>query len=87
MIIYGNVYLTVNEKGETKNVFATIGMAIDAIAYDKGRVMPDHVVESSLTSYKWKGKDGNIHSLEIKECPVCKDVTIDYMDRPRSLKL
>ena len=34
------VFLTVNEKGETQNVFATVGMAIDAIAYDKCRIMP-----------------------------------------------
>lgn len=81
------VFLTVNQDGETQNVFATVGMAIDAIAYDKGRVMPDHIVESSPTAYKWKGNDGKIYSLEIMECDVCKDVTMDYMCKPRTFKL
>lgn len=81
------VYLTVDEKGETQNVFATVGMAIDAIAYDKGRIMPDHIIEETMTSYKWKGNDGKTYSLEIRECPVCKDVTCDYMNRPRVFTL
>lgn len=81
------VYLTVNQDGETQNVFLTIGMAIDAIAYAMGRVMPDHIIESSPTAYKWKGNDGKTYSLEIKECDVCKDVTMDYMCKPRTFKL
>lgn len=81
------VYLTVNEKGETQNVFATVGMAIDAIAYNKCRIMPDHIIEETMTSFKWKGNDGKIYSLTIMECPVCKDVTMDYMNKPRVFKL
>ena len=81
------VYLTVNEKGETQNVFATLGMAIDAIAYNKCRIMPDHIIEDTMTSMKWKGNDSKTYSLEIKECPVCKDVTRDYMNCPRTLTL
>ena len=61
------VYLTVNEKGETQNVFATLGMAIDAIAYNKCRIMPDHIIEDTMTSMKWKGNDSKTYSLEIKE--------------------
>ena len=81
------VYLTVNQDGETQNVFVTIGMAIDAIAYNKGRIMPDHITEETMTSFKWKGNDGKTYSLEIKECDVCKDVTMDYMSKPRTFKL
>ena len=81
------VFLTVNETGETQNVFATIGIAIDAIAYDKGRIMPDHITEETMTSYKWKETNGTEHSLEIKECDICKDVTLDYMYKPRTYKL
>lgn len=82
-----NVYLTVDEKGETQNVFVTLGMAIDAIAYNMGRIIPDNIIESSLTAFKWKGRDGKTYSLEIKECPVCKDVTMDYVCKPRTIKL
>lgn len=81
------VYLTVNEKGETQNVFMTIGMAIDAIAYNKVRIMSDHIIEETMTSFKWKGNDGKTYSLEIMECDVCKDVTYDYMCKPRTFKL
>ena len=81
------VYLTVNEKGETQNVFATIGMAIDAIAYAAGRITPGFVTGMTLTSVRWKGNDKKEYSLEILECPVCKDVTMDYMCKPRSLNL
>ena len=81
------VYLTVNEKGETQNCFATLGTAIDAIAYDAGRIMPDHMTEKTLTYFTWKGNDGKRHSLEIKECPICKDVTLDYMSKPRAITL
>lgn len=81
------VYLTVNENGETQNCFSTIGTAIDAIAYDAGRIMPNNIIEQTLTSYKWKGNNGENHSLEIKECPICKDVTLDYMNKPRSITI
>lgn len=82
-----DMYLTVNQDGVTQNLFATLGKAIDAIAYDRGRIMPDHIIESTPTMFKWKGNDGKIYSLEVKQCPVCKDVTLDYMNRPRDIKL
>ena len=82
-----DMYLTVDQDGVTQNLFATLGKAIDAIAYDKGRIMPDSIIESTLTMYKWKGTDGKIYSLEVKQCPVCKDVTLDYTNRPRNIEL
>ena len=82
-----DVYLIVNEKGETLNVFATAGMAIDDIAQNACRIEENHITEKTATMLKWKGRDGKEYSLEIKRCPVCKDVTMDYMNKPRAFIL
>jgi hypothetical protein len=82
-----DMYLTVDQDGVAQNLFATLGMAIDAVAYDKTRLMEDCITEHTPTLLKWKGRDGKDYSLEVMRCPVCKDVTRDYMERPRSVEL
>lgn len=77
------VYLTVDGNGVTKNVFATLGMAIDAIEMAAKRVEESFIEERTISSLKWKGRNGNEYSLEIKKCPICTDVRMDYMNRPR----
>ena len=77
------VYLTVDEKGVTENVFATLGMAIDAIEMAAKRVEESFIEERTISSLKWKKKKKKSYSLEIKKCPICTDVKMDYMNRPR----
>lgn len=77
------VYLTVNEKGVTENVFATLGMAIDAIEMAANRIEESFIEERTISSLKWKGRDKKSYSLEIKKCPICTDVKMDYMNRPK----
>ena len=81
------VYLIVNEKGETENVFATLGMAIHAIEFKKTRICPEFITYDSLTRTEWTGRDGVGHSRQVQEIYICKNVTLDYMDRPRDVKL
>lgn len=81
------VYLIANEKSETLNVYATVGMAIDAISYNARRIANDSILELSRTKLKWRGRNGDKHFLEIRECPICKDVTLDYMNMPRTFVL
>jgi hypothetical protein len=78
------VYLTVDGNGVTKNVFATLGMAIDAIEMCEERICEELITERTITSLKWNGRDGNEYSLEIKKCPICTDVRVDYMNEPRA---
>lgn len=77
------VYLTVNEKGVTENVFATLGMAIDAIEMAANRIEESFIEERTISFLKWKGRDQKSYSLEIKKCPICTDVKMDYMNRPK----
>lgn len=81
------VYLIVDDKDVTHNVYATIGMALDAITYNYHRLDADNVLEISRTKLKWRYRQGNERFMEIKECPICKDVTNDYMSQPRAFKL
>lgn len=86
---HGNqvVYLTVNEKNEVQNVFVTIGMAIDSIGYNAKRLDYNCIDSKSLSKLEWHGRDGKKHSLEIKVCSPCTDMSLDYMYRPRALAL
>lgn len=86
---HGNqvVLLTVDENNKVQNVFVTIGMAIDSIGYNANRLDPNCIEKRSLTKLEWHGRDGQKHSLEIKKCSPCTDVSLDYMDRPRALAL
>lgn len=81
------VYLIVDDKGVTHNVYGTVGMALDAISYNYHRLDPEFVLEVSRTKLKWKDRQGNERFMEIKECPICKDVTMDYMNMPRDFEL
>lgn len=81
-----SVYLIV-QNGETVNVFATLGLAIDCIAYNANRIAKECITSQTLTKLEWKGRDTSENVLEIKECPICKDVTLDYMDKPRSVNV
>lgn len=81
------VYLKVNEKGETENVFATLGRAIDDLALEGVRIDENLIKSKTISSLKWQGRDGKSRSYEIKEAPICKDVNFDYMDMPRTLTL
>lgn len=82
-----DMYLTVDQDGVTQNLFATLGKAVDAIAYERTRIVDDCIIEHLPTMLRWKGRDNGTYSLEVKRCPVCKDVTLDYMQRPRSIEL
>lgn len=81
------VYMTVNEKGETQNVFATLGMAIDDVYLQSKRISEELHRKLTRTKFSWRGRDGIDYSLEVKVCPVCKNVNMDYMARPRSCTL
>lgn len=81
------VYLIVDDTEVTHNVYATVGMALDAIEYNYYRLDPDCVLELSRTKLRWKDRHGKERFLEIKECPICKDITMDYMNTPRAFKL
>ena len=81
------VYLLVNDEGRTENVFATLGMALHAMAYRKTRICPEFITHDSLTRTEWTGRDGKARSLQVQEVWVCKDVTTDYMCEPRDVTL
>ena len=78
-------YLKVDQDGKTKNVFATIGKAIDNLSLEAKRIDKSHIVSKTLSTLKWKGRDGKNYSYEIKECSICEDIHLDYMDYPRAL--
>lgn len=78
------VYLVVDENNITVNVFASLGLAIADIELNRERIVKEnHNPDSTLTNFMWGGRDGKSHSLTIKECPICTDVTTDYMFSPR----
>lgn len=79
------VYLKVNQNGETENVFATIGKAIDDLDLEAKRIEESHIVSKTLSTLKWRGRNGKDFSYEIKECPICDDIRIDYTLCPRAL--
>ena len=79
------VYLKVDQDGKTKNVFSTVGKAIDNLSLEAKRIDKSHIVSKTLSTLKWKGRDGKNYSYEIKECPICEDTHLDYMDLPRAL--
>lgn len=79
------VYLKVNQNGETENVFATIGKAIDDLYLEAKRIDENLIVSKTLSTLKWRGRNGKDFSYEIKECPICNDISLDYMDCPRVL--
>lgn len=79
------VYLIVDESGKTLNVFATIGMAIDCIGLCAKRIEPSFITFRDLTCVQWNGRNGQEHSCKIEKCPICTDVNMDYMNRPRNL--
>lgn len=81
------VYLKVNQNGETENVFATIGKAIDDLDLEAKRIDENLIVSKTLSTLKWRGRNGKDFSYEIKECPVCNDIRLDYMNCPRILSL
>ena len=79
------VYLKVDQDCKTKNVFSTVGKAIDNLSLEAKRIDKSHIVSKTLSTLKWKGRDGKNYSYEIKECPICEDIHLDYMDFPRAL--
>lgn len=80
------VYLIVDQDGATVNVFASLGLAIADIELNKERIVKEnHNPESTLTNFMWGGRDGKKYSLTIKECPICTDPRMDYMDKPRDV--
>lgn len=81
------VYLKVNEKGETVNVFGSLGMAICGIEMSVSRTCDDLIEEHTLTKLVWHERMNTEikHSYTIMECPVCTDITLDYMDAPRAV--
>lgn len=80
------VYLIVDQDGATVNVFASLGLAIADIELNKKRIVKEnHNQESTLTNFMWGGRDGKKYSLTIKECPICTDPHMDYMDKPRDV--
>lgn len=85
------VYLKINEKGETLNVFDSLGMAICGIEQEAKRIFADLIEEQTLTRIVWHEKPHPEvkHSRTIMECPICNNVTLDYMDglRPVARKL
>lgn len=81
------VYLKVNQNGETVNVFATVGGAIDDLNLEAARIDKNLIVSKTLSTLKWRGREGKIYSYEIKECPICKDISLDYMYYPRVFTL
>ena len=81
------VYLKINEKGETVNVFDSLGKAISGIEMEAKRIFAELIEHQSLTKIVWHEKidTEKKHSYEIKECPICDFVELDYMDRPRAV--
>lgn len=79
------VYLKVDQDGKTKNVFATVGKAIDNLSLEAKRINKSLIISKTLSTLKWNGRDGKNYSYEIKECPICEDIHLDYMDFPRAL--
>ena len=80
------VYLIVDENNVTVNVFASLGLAIADIELNKKRIVKEnHSPESTLTNFMWGGRDGKKYSLTIKECQICTDPHMDYMDKPRDV--
>ena len=79
------VYLKVDQDGKTKNVFSTVGKAIDNLSLEAKRIDKSLIISKTLSTLKWKGRDGKNYSYEIKECPICEDIHLDYMDFPRVL--
>ena len=79
------VYLKVNQNGETENVFTTIGKAIDNLDLEAKRIDKSLIKSKTLSTLKWRGRDGKDYSYEIKECPICNDISLDYMNRPHIL--
>lgn len=77
------VYLKINEKGETENVYSSLGMAICGIEQETRRINPELITKQTLTELAWKSVDGKEHSVKILECPVCEDIKLDYMNMPR----
>lgn len=81
------VYLKVNEEGKTVNVFASLGRAIDNLDLEAYRIEQSYIKSKTISCLKWIGRDGKNHSYEIMECPICNDITLDYMNYPRALSL
>lgn len=79
------VYLKVNQNGETKNVFTMIGKAIDDLDLEAKRIDESLIKSKTLFTLKWTGRNGKDYSYEIKECPICDDISLDYMNCPRVL--
>ena len=79
------VYLKVDQDGKTKNVFATVCKAIDNLSLEAKRINKSLIISKTLSTLKWKGRDGKNYSYEIKECPICEDIHLDYMNYPRAL--
>lgn len=79
------VYLKVDSKGETVNVFDSLGMAICDIEMVAKRIFSELIEEQTLTRIVWHEKlNPEVkHSYTIMECPICTDVTTDYMYGPR----
>jgi len=81
------VYLKVDEDGKTLNVFDSLGMAICGIEQETKRISKEFITLQSVTRLEWTGRDGKKRIREIRECPICKDVTLDYMGGPRYMAL
>ena len=81
------VYLKINEKGETVNVFDSLGMAICGIEQEAKRIYADLIEKQTLTELVWHDKmdPERKHSYTIKECSICTDVSQDYMYGPRAV--
>lgn len=79
------VYLKINENGVTLNVFGSLGMAICGIEQEAKRIFAELIEEQTLTKIVWHEKQNPEikHSRTIVECPICKDVELDYMEGPR----
>lgn len=81
------VYLKIDESGHTLNVFDSLGMAICGIEQETKRICKEFITLQSATRLEWTGRDGVKRIREIHECPICKDVSLDYMDGPRFMAL
>ncbi len=81
------VYLKVNEKGETENAFASIGMAICGIEQEAKRIEPQFITKQTLTELVWTGRDGIERSFKIMEAPIVTNVSLDYMNKVRPVSV
>lgn len=81
------VYLKINEKGETLNVFGSLGMAICGIEQEARRIFAELIEEQTLTKIVWHEKPNPEikRSRTIVECPICTDINSDYMFGPRTV--